>query len=600
MHSSFFFGYLKQKSIRKRRKCIHLHTSILLELNLIRIMNQDNSNIKVKIDELANNIILQVIINSNSQALLYEKEETKPSVEDIDRRMRQDMLAIGMDDCQLPFPDFIIKNYGLSFSPANDCLQAFFIYEDEVGQMYKNEPCLFDKYHAACESYFCKLYKNKGIRQYFQDLKTQYNDHSFKKRDNIDSWLFEQWNSGKYPLESIRLLVGRLSLYYQKRIQDVHSESCEVQEIMKNSTIPEIEAMEQQWKEMSAISRFFKGKKLFNAYTSKLSDYYLQRLQIEIDDCLSSFFAIMMNSRLETLQTTVDTIYDILCMNNKQSAPLLTEKNIFSDLAPIIEKEHLSLSNMGMSSMTDVLNSLLHFIFPEGNERIKELREVLSNMLIGNYLHQLITEYGLTFDTITDDSGVEYTPDKRILLKAPRNLESYYIPDGVAIILDSAFADVTSLAYIKIPEGVCSIGQSAFQGCSTLKEVIVPKSVTQIGDHAFRGCTQLENVVFLYRDITLNDGWFDDCPALKQERIMTFNSVLTGWIFDDQKRTGIHKETGIELRYCFDNGNGTVKTELVDLPARMKALRAQGYSQEEIDVTFRKVGREFVILCRSL
>lgn len=61
-------------------------------------MNQDNGNIKVEIDKLANNIILQAIINSSSQSLLFEKEETKPSVEDIDRKMRQDLLATGMDD----------------------------------------------------------------------------------------------------------------------------------------------------------------------------------------------------------------------------------------------------------------------------------------------------------------------------------------------------------------------------------------------------------------------------------------------------------------------------------------------------------------------
>lgn len=196
--------------------------------------------------------------------------------------------------------------------------------------------------------------------------------------------------------------------------------------------------------------------------------------------------------------------------------------------------------------------------------------------------------------------GVEYTPDKRILLKAPQNLESYYIPNSVVSISDSAFSDVTSLEYIKIPEGVCSIGESAFQGCSNLKEVILPKSVIRIGKHAFCGCTQLENATFLYRNTSLNDELFKDCPALKKERIQTYNSVISRWMFDTENRSGTHKATGIELRYCYDNEDGTIRTELVGYPTHVSNLHAQGYSEEEIRATFREIGREFVLICKSL
>ena len=565
-------------------------------------MNQENGNIKVKIDNIVNAIILQVIINSDSQSLLYEKEETKLSVDDIDRIIHENLSTLGMDDSQLPFPAPTEKGHGFSLSPANECMQAFLLFKEEVTQMYKNKPCLIDEYHALCESYFCDQYKRKGIRQFCQDYKRQYIIHYFHKRDEIDNWLFEQWASEKHPLESIRLFVERLHLYCRNKMQDAESDSRETQKRVEESIIPEIETLTQQWKRMNVISRFFKGKKLFNTYTSTLSDYYLQQLQIESDDCLSAFFSVTMNRNtgLDKLQITVNTIYDILSENNRQPSSLFNGKDIFSDLAPMIEKEHLSLSDMGMSSMTDVLNSLLQDTYPEGNEHVQNLRRELSDTLIDKYLHQLIKEHELTFDVVTDDSGVEYTPDKRILLKAPLNLKSYYIPDGVAAILDSAFAGVTSLEYIKIPEGVCAIGKSAFQGCSSLKEIILPRSATQIGEHAFRGCTRLEDAVFLYRDISLNDGLFEDCPALKKERIKTCNSVITGWLFNAEKQSGIHKETGIELQYCYDNGDGTIRTQLVNLSDRMKALHAQGYSREETDAIFRKVGREFVILCRSL
>lgn len=558
-------------------------------------MDQGNGNIKVKIDNMVNCIILQVIINSGSQSLLYEKEETKLSIADIDKILRENLSAISVDDSQLPFPDY--DNNGLSFSPANDCLKAFQYFKEEAIQMYKNKACLINEFHAACESYFRDQYKKKGIRRFCKDYKMKY---IINRRNEIDNWLFAQWANEKHPLESIRLLVERLSLYCKNKVQEIYAYSCETQKRMEENTMPEIEALTQQWKNLNIITRSFKGKKIFDTYASTLSDYYLQQLQIKSNDCLSYFFSIVKKMELEKLQITVNSIYDILNEKDKQFTHLFLGKDIFSELVPIIEKAHLSLSDIGMNTMTEVLDSLQQASYPEGNERMQNLREELSRILIDRYLYQLMTEYELTFDVVTDDSGVEYTPDRRILLKAPKKLNSYYVPDGVATILDSAFADVTSLEYIKIPEGVCSIGKSAFQGCSNLKEIILPKSVIQIGDHAFRGCTQLEDVVFLYRNISLNDELFEDCPALKKERIMTYNSVIAGWTFDIEKSAGIHKETGIELRYCFDNEDGTIKTELVNFMAHMKALRTQGYSQEEVDATFRRVGREFVILCKSL
>lgn len=561
-------------------------------------MNQYKGNIKVKMDNMVNSIILQVIISSGPQSLLYEKEEAKLSAADIDKILHENLSAISMDDSQLPFPDY--DDDGLSFSPADDCLQVFQYFKEESVQMYKNKACLMDEFYSACESYFRDQYQKKGVHRYCKDYKTQYIIHSSDQRDEIDSWLFSQWDNEKHPLASIRLFVERLRLYCKNKVQEINADSSETQKRMEESTMPEIEALTQQWKNQNVITRSFKGKKIFDTYASTLSDYYLQQLQIESNDCLSYFFSIVADRELERLQTTVNMVYEILNEKDKQFTHLFLGKDIFSELVPVIEKAHLSLSDMGMNTMSEVLDSLQQASYPEGNERAQNLREELSRILIDKYLYQLMTEYELTFDVATDDAGVEYTPDKRILLKAPKSLNSYYIPDGVATILDSAFADVTSLEYIKIPEGVCSIGKSAFQGCSNLKEIILPKSVIQIGDHAFRGCTQLENVVFLYRNISLNDELFEDCPALKKERIMTYNSVIAGWTFDIEKSAGIHKETGIELRYCFDNEDGTIKTELVNFMAHMKALRTQDYSQEEVDATFRRVGREFVILCKSL
>lgn len=563
-------------------------------------MNQYYGNIKVKIDNLVNCIILKVITSSDSQSLLHEKEIVKPSAEDIDKMLHENLLTIGLDERQLPFPDSFEKGYGFSLLPKNDLLQAFLYFKEEVIQMHKNKPCLIDEFHALCEDYYRERYKKKGVQRFCKDYKTEYIIHSSDKCDEIDNWLYEQWINKKYPLENIRLFVERLGSYCLDKEQSARSDSNETKRKIEEATMPEIEAMTGQWEEMNVISRFFKGKKVFNAYVSTLSDYYLQQLQIETNECLASFFHIIRN-KVEYLQTTVNAIYEILSGNEKQFAHPFIEKEIFSSLISMIEKEHLSWSDIGMNSMTDVFCSLSESSYPKGNERVQNLRRELSDTLIDNYLYQLEETYKQTFDVIIDDSGVKYTADKRILLKAPQNLISYYIPEGVAKIYDSAFSGIASLEYIKIPEGVRSVGKYAFQRCSNLKEVILPKSVTQIGDYAFNGCARLEDVVFLYRNISFNDELlFKDCPALKKEQIKTYDSVIAGWIFDAENKSGTHKETGIKLRYCFDNEDNTIKTELVNYPAHVKALRTQGYSEEEVHTVFRKVGREFVILYKSL
>lgn len=559
-------------------------------------MDQANENFKVKIDNLINCTILQVILNSDSR---HDKEKTKFSPEEIDKILHDQLWAIGLDDTQLPFPDPIETKNSLSLSPSRNFLEAFLGFEDEVIQLHKYESCLLEEFHALCEDYFSNQYRKTGIHNFCQDYKKQYAIRSFDKRDEIDSWLFEQWIYKGYSLEDIRLFVERLRSYCQYKEQNAQADSIETERKIQENTLPEIERLTQQWAKINVITRFFKRKKVFNAYVSTLSDYYLQQIQIESDKCLASFFHIIQNG-LNHLQMTVNTIGDILNGNNELDDLSSLKKNLFPDIVSIIEEEHLSLSDMGMSSMTDILNSIQQSSFPEGNVRIQNLRERLAHTLIDKYLYQLMQEHSPIFNMVTDDSGVVYTPDKRILLKAPKRLDRYYIPDGVVAIFDSAFSDVTSLEYIKIPEGVCTIGKFAFQGCSNLKEIILPKSVIQIGDHAFCGCTRLERATFLYPNISLNDELFKDCPALKKERIKTYANVITGWTFDTENKSGVHKATGIELKYCYDNGDGTIRTELVGYPTHVSNLLAQGYSEKEVDATFREVGREFVIICKSL
>lgn len=88
-------------------------------------MDQYYGNIKVKIDNLVNSIILKVITSSDPQSLLTKNEDVKPSPEDIDKMLHDHLLTIGLDERQLPFPDSLEKGYVFSQLPKNDLLQTF-------------------------------------------------------------------------------------------------------------------------------------------------------------------------------------------------------------------------------------------------------------------------------------------------------------------------------------------------------------------------------------------------------------------------------------------------------------------------------------------
>ena len=90
-----------------------------------------------------------------------------------------------------------------------------------------------------------------------------------------------------------------------------------------------------------------------------------------------------------------------------------------------------------------------------------------------------------------DEYGVKFSPDRRRLLRAPRNLVSYTIPDAVTTICDEAFFLCKSLTSLTIPDSVTSIGDFAFGSCENLTSLTVPNSVTSIGDKAFSLCSSL-------------------------------------------------------------------------------------------------------------
>ena len=73
-----------------------------------------------------------------------------------------------------------------------------------------------------------------------------------------------------------------------------------------------------------------------------------------------------------------------------------------------------------------------------------------------------------------DKYGVEYSDDKKTLVRCPEDFEGEYI----------------------IPEGVVCIGNNAFAGCSKLTSITIPESTTTIEWGAFGACESLSKVYY--------------------------------------------------------------------------------------------------------
>ena len=146
-------------------------------------------------------------------------------------------------------------------------------------------------------------------------------------------------------------------------------------------------------------------------------------------------------------------------------------------------------------------------------------------------------------EAFTDEWGVEYSKDRRKLLKAPqglngtysirkgtkiicdwafgwskfigrRSLTSLVIPDSVTNIGDYAFSGCSSLSSVVIPDSVSCIGSGAFKNCSSLSSLVIPDCVTSIGNYAFAYCKSLTDIVIPNSVTSIGDNAFRHCSSL--------------------------------------------------------------------------------------
>lgn len=108
---------------------------------------------------------------------------------------------------------------------------------------------------------------------------------------------------------------------------------------------------------------------------------------------------------------------------------------------------------------------------------------------------------------IDSRTGIEYSDDKRILIKCPQDFEGA----------------------ITIPNGVTDIGNRAFKDCSNLSNIIVPNSVRKIHIGAFAYCSNLVSIEISGYDTVIDDSAFHRCDNNKLIFYVLHGSFADDW-----------------------------------------------------------------------
>lgn len=120
----------------------------------------------------------------------------------------------------------------------------------------------------------------------------------------------------------------------------------------------------------------------------------------------------------------------------------------------------------------------------------------------------------------SDDQGVLYDKQKKLLIQAPSLIGgTYVIPETVTIICECAFAGCESLNGVTIPDSVTTIGESAFASCDFLANLVIPDSVTSIGGYAFSWCEKLTTIRIPDGVASIENGTFRFCSKLSNVTI---------------------------------------------------------------------------------
>ena len=94
------------------------------------------------------------------------------------------------------------------------------------------------------------------------------------------------------------------------------------------------------------------------------------------------------------------------------------------------------------------------------------------------------------------------------------NISSLVLPETVARIEVTAFANCCYLTQFVIPDSVTSIGNGAFQNCTLLERVTIGNGLEKIPENCFKGCINLKTVALGNKVNRLSSSAFKNCKEL--------------------------------------------------------------------------------------
>ena len=108
---------------------------------------------------------------------------------------------------------------------------------------------------------------------------------------------------------------------------------------------------------------------------------------------------------------------------------------------------------------------------------------------------------------------------------------SLTIPEGVTVIGEGAFADLSGLKTIIIPGTVKEIKGNAFRNNVDLENVIMKEGIKTIGSYAFQNCNKLRNVELPESLENIGAGAFYICSNLQEIKIPDKVTVINNLTF---------------------------------------------------------------------